>query len=111
MAAAESLPFVKGTVDLMVLKALSWGPMHGFGISNWLETQSRGSLVMDDGALYQVLHRLEERELVEAEWGVTENSRRARYYKSTAKGRAHLRAETAQWLRSSDCVTSILTLT
>ena len=66
---------------------------------------------MDDGALYQVLHRLEERELVDAEWGVTENSRRARYYKSTAKGRAHLRTETAQWIRSSSCVTSILTLT
>jgi PadR family transcriptional regulator, regulatory protein PadR len=111
VAASESLPVVKGTVDLIVLKALSWGPMHGFGISSWLETQTSGSLVMDDGALYQVLHRLEARELVEPEWGVTENNRKARYYKLTPAGRRYLREETAQWLRSSGAVTSLLTLT
>src|SRR4051812_45945154 len=93
MAVPESLPLVKGTVDLLVLKALSWGPMHGFGISSWLETQSSGSVSMDDGALYQVLHRLEAREYVAAEWGVTENNRRARYYRCTAAGRRYLRSE------------------
>jgi transcriptional regulator len=111
LAASDSLPVVKGTVDLIVLKALSWGPMHGFGISSWLETQTSGSLVMDDGALYQVLHRLEAREFVEPEWGVTENNRKARYYKLTPAGRRYLRDETAQWLRSSSTVTSLLTLT
>ena len=111
MAATESLPLVKGTVELLVLKTLSWGPMHGFGISSWLETQSGGSFSMDDGALYQVLHWLEAREYVAAEWGITENNRRARYYRLTPEGRRHLRGETALWLRSSTCVTSILTLT
>lgn len=110
MAAAESLPFVKGTVDLLVLKALSWGAMHGFGISLWIESQSRGSLTMDDGAMYQVLHRLEEREFVSAEWGVTENNRKARYYRLTPAGRKYLQRETETWLRSSSSVTSILTL-
>jgi PadR family transcriptional regulator, regulatory protein PadR len=111
LGASESLPVVKGTVDLIVLKALSWGPMHGFGISSWIETQTSGSLVMDDGALYQVLHRLEARELVEPEWGVTENNRKARYYKLTPAGRRYLRDETAKWLRSSSTVTVLLTLT
>lgn len=110
MAEPASLPLVKGTVDLLVLKALSWGPMHGFGISLWLQEQSGGSLAMDDGAMYQVLHRLEGREHVVAEWGVTENNRRARYYRLTAAGRKHLKLETEMWLRSSRSVTSILTL-
>jgi transcriptional regulator len=101
---------VRGTVDLLVLKALSWEPMHGFGISAWLERQSEGALMMDDGALYQVLHRLEERELVAAEWRVTDNNRRARFYRLTTPGRQHLRSATATWLRASGWVTSILTL-
>jgi PadR family transcriptional regulator PadR len=108
--APEQTPFVKGTVDLLVLKALSWGPMHGFGISLWLEGQSSGSLSMDDSAMYQVLHRLEENELVSAEWGLSENNRKARYYRLTANGRKHLKRETDTWLRSSASVTSILTL-
>ena len=110
MAASESLPLVRGTVDLLVLKALSWGPMHGFGISLWIESQSDGSLTMDDGAMYQVLHKLEEREFVSAEWGVSENNRKARYYRLTPGGRKYLQRETETWLRSSTSVTSILTL-
>ena len=95
-------------LDLLVLKTLSWGPMHGFGISSWLETQSAGALGVDDSALYQALHRLEGRGYVEAEWGVTENNRRARYYRLTAAGRAHLRAESAQLARYAEALTSIL---
>jgi transcriptional regulator len=110
MATSNTLPLVKGTVELLVLKTLSWGAMHGFGISSWLETQSDGSFALDDGALYQVLHRLEERELVEAEWGTTENNRRARYYRLTPAGKRYLLGETALWLKSSSCVTNILTL-
>jgi len=105
------LPLLKGTVDVLVLKSLSWGPMHGFGIASWLETQSAGALGMDDAAMYQVLHRLEGRGYVEGEWGITANNRRARYYKLTAVGRQHLRAETHIWLRYSTSVTFILTLT
>ena len=111
MTAWDSVPVVKGTVDLLVLKALSWGPMHGWGISTWLEQQSGGSLVINDSAMYQVLHRLEARDDVEATWAVTENNRRARFYKRTPAGRRRLRQETETWLRSSDFVTGILTLT
>ena len=104
-----SLPLLKGTLDLLVLKTLSWTEMHGFGISSWLERQSDGSLAVDDSALYQALHRLEERALVTAEWGVTANNQRARYYRMTRAGRAHLTAATAQWVRYAETVTGILT--
>ena len=85
--------------------------MHGFEITTWLEERSGGRLDVDDRALYQALQRLEERGLVEAEWGITENNRRARYYKLTTQGRAHLKRETARWVRYADTVTGILTTT
>ena len=108
-AAADQLALVKGTLDVLVLKALSWGPMHGFEITTWLEDSSSGALDVDDSALYHALHRMEERGLIAAEWGVTENNRRARYYSVTSAGRAHLRTETARWLRYSEMVSDILT--
>ncbi len=111
MPPTDSLSVVKGTLDVLVLKALSWAPMHGFEITAWLEARSGGRLEVDDSALYQALYRMEQRRLVEAEWGVTENNRRARYYRVTAAGRAHLRAETARWLEYSATVTEILTVT
>ena len=110
MQATDSLSVVKGTLDVLVLKALSWGPMHGFEITSWLEDRSGGALDVDDSALYQALHRMEERGLIEADWGITENNRRARYYKMTGTGRAHLKAETARWLRYAATVTGILTV-
>jgi PadR family transcriptional regulator PadR len=106
---AESLSVVKGNLDLLVLRALLWAPMHGFEITAWLEARSGGRLEVDDSALYQALYRMEQRGLVHAEWGVTENNRRARYYRATAAGRAHLRAETARWLEYAETVTDILT--
>jgi PadR family transcriptional regulator, regulatory protein PadR len=107
----ESLPLLKGTLDILVLKALSWTPMHGFEITQWVEARSRGALDVRDSALYQALHRIEERGLVVAEWGITENNQRARYYKLTKAGRARLAAETAQWVRYASTVTSMLTST
>jgi len=104
-----SLPVVKGTLDVLVLRALQWAPMHGFEITSWLEERSSNSLEVEDSAVYQALYRMEERELIAAEWGVTENQRQARYYKITPQGRAHLKAQTAQWLRYSETVTTILT--
>jgi transcriptional regulator len=95
---------------MLVLKALSWGPMHGFGISLWLEEQSGGALGLDDSSTYQVLHRLEGRGLIAAEWKITENNRRARFYSLTAAGRSYLRKETEAWLRYSRSVTAIMTL-
>jgi PadR family transcriptional regulator PadR len=103
------LPVLKGTLDLLVLRALSWTPMHGFEIVSWLERAANASLDIADSALYQAVYRLEERGLLQAEWGVTENNRRARYYKLTAAGRTHLRAETRNWVQYADTVTSILT--
>ena len=110
MGNTDALPLLKGTLDLLVMKTLSWGSMHGFGISSWLESYSGGALGVDDSALYQALHRLEGRGYVEAVWGVSENNRRARYYTLTPAGRRHLRAETDTWLRYTQSVTAILTL-
>ena len=104
----DQLSLVKGTLDVLVLKTLSWGAMHGFEITSWLEDRSGGSLDVEDSALYQALHRLEERGLISAEWGMTENNRRARYYSVTRSGRAHLRAETTRWLRYTEMVSDIL---
>jgi PadR family transcriptional regulator PadR len=103
------LPVLKGTLDLLVLRALSWTPMHGFEIVSWLEKAAQGSLELEDSALYQAVYRLEERGLLQAEWGVTANNRRARYYKLTAAGRAYLRAETSNWMQYAQTVSNILT--
>lgn len=103
-----TLPLVKGTLDVLVLKTLSWGPMHGFEIISWLEQRSSGSLEVEDSALYQALHRMEERGLVSAEWGKTDNNRKARYYSATSAGLAYLKAEAKQWARYAETVTDIL---
>ncbi len=105
----EQLPVVKGTVDALVLRALTSAPMHGFEVAAWLESRSEGALALDDSGLYQALYRLEGRGLVAASWGVTENNRRARYYTLTPAGRAHLARETATWVRYAATVTAILT--
>jgi transcriptional regulator len=105
----EPMPVLKGTLDAMVLRALSVTPMHGFEVTVWLEQRSGGGLGLEDSALYQALYRLEGRGLVVAEWGTTENNRRARYYQLTRSGRAHLREQTAHWLRYAELVTRILT--
>lgn len=104
----EPMTLVKGTLDVLVLKALSWGPMHGFEVTTWLERQSSGAVGVDDSALYQSLYRLEARGHVEAEWGVTDNKRRARYYTLTKRGRAELKAETTRLLRYTTVLASVL---
>jgi transcriptional regulator len=104
----DRLAVVKGTLDVLVLKALAWGPMHGFEVAAWLESRSSGALALDDSGLYQALYRLEGKRLIAAEWGVTENNRRARYYRVTKAGRAHLASETTTWMRYAATVTGIL---
>src|SRR3954463_5119857 len=89
----SSIDLLQGTVDVLILKTLSWQSMHGYAIAKWIEQRSDGVLGVADAALYQALHRLERREWIEAEWGVSENNRKAKYYKLTAAGRAQLRAE------------------
>ena len=107
---AEPMSVIKGMLDVLVLRALSWTPMHGFEIMAWLEERSSGSIEVEDSALYQALYRMEQRGLVEADWGVTENNRKARYYRVSTAGRTHLRAETQRWLRYAETVTEILTV-
>ena len=102
------MALLKGTLDVLVLKTLSWGPMHGFEITSWLERQSAGRLDFTDAALLQALHRLEERKLLQADWGETENGRRARYYRMTAAGRSHLRSESAALLEQFHALAAVL---
>lgn len=104
-----TLPIVRGTLDLLVLKALDDAQMHGYQVTSWIEARSSGSLDFDDSAIYHALYRLERRSLIGAAWGVTENNRRARYYRLLDAGRAHLRAETERLVRYTDTMLTILT--
>lgn len=110
MTPRKTLAVIKGTLDVLVLKALTWSPMHGFEITAWLEQHSGGSLEVEDSALYQALYRLEERDLIEAKWGVTENNRRARYYQITRTGRVHLSGESERLTAYAATLTDILAL-
>ena len=102
------MTLLKGTLDVLVLKAISWTPLHGFEITSWLEERSGGHLNVEDAALFQALHRMEERGLITAEWGVTENNRKARYYSLTARGKSYLKSEATALTRYAQVVTSIL---
>ena len=102
------MPMLRGTLDPLVLKTVSWSPMHAFEITNWIEERSDGRVQIDDAALLQALHRLEERKLLAADWGITENGRRAKYYRITAAGRDYLRTEAARLVDHLDAIVSIL---
>lgn len=104
----ERLPVIKGTLDVLVLKALMQAPLHGFEITCWLEDTSGSALEVEESAVYQALYRLEAKGLVSADWGVTENNRRARYYGLTAEGRLHLQSEAERLIRYAATMTGIL---
>lgn len=104
----EPMQLVRGTLDILVLKTLSWGPMHSFEIIAWLEDRSGGRFSVDDSALLQAFHRMEERGLVASSWGLTSNNRRARYYRITSKGRAHLKAEAAKLTDYTEALGAVL---
>lgn len=93
----NELELLKGTLDVLVLRALSWGSMHGYGVASFIRHGSEGSFKVLDGALYTSLHRLEERGWVESEWGNSEKKKRAKFYRLTPAGRRALRAETKSW--------------
>jgi transcriptional regulator len=99
---------LQGTVDLLLLQALTRGPEHGYGVSVWIRERTRGELGLDDAALYQALHRLERRGLVASDWGVSDNNRRAKYYEITRKGRRHLVEESSMWHRYANAVSAVL---
>jgi transcriptional regulator len=102
---------LQGTLDILVLKSLSWGPRHGHGVARIIRDTTAGRLDVTDGSLYVALHRLEERALVESEWGLSDKGKRARFYRLTTAGRRHLRAETAAWQRYVESVGRLLTAT
>ena len=104
----EASDLLHGTLDVLVLKTLSWGAMHGYAIVEWIEQRGSGDLVIVDAALYKALHRLEDAGAIESEWGVSENNRKAKYYSLTARGRAQLRAEMATWRKYASAVGRIL---
>ncbi|HSQ28767.1 MAG TPA: PadR family transcriptional regulator [Gemmatimonadaceae bacterium] len=103
MAATQS-DLLRSSLDLLVLKALSWGPMHGYDISEWVERATDSLLLLEEGTLYPALHRLERRGWITSEWGVSENNRRARFYKLSAAGRARFRAEAPVWQRHAEAI-------
>lgn len=102
------LPLLPGTLDVLILKAVSWKAEHGFGIARAIERRSDGGLLIEEGALYPALHRLERAGALQSSWHITENGRRARYYELTADGRARLRAEVRQWRQYAAAVTVVL---
>src|SRR5215210_6083171 len=102
------MALIKGTLDVLVLKTLSWNAMHAFEIATWLEERSGGRLAVEDAALMQALHRMEARGLLGADWGTTSNGRRARYYRLTTSGRAHLVDETTRLTDYVDALTTVL---
>ena len=104
----STLSLLQGTVDLLILRALQAGPAHGYAVSRWVRERTDGVLTMEDAALYQALHRLEGKAWIEAEWGLSENNRRAKYYALTADGRRQLDVETANWSRRVAAVARLL---
>lgn len=93
----RELDLLQGTLDVLVLRALSWGPMHGYAVARFIRQGSAGSFNVHDGALYTSLHRMEERGWVDADWGHAENGKRAKFYRLTSAGRRAARSETASW--------------
>lgn len=107
----ERLDLLQGTLDLLVLKALTWGPMHGYGVSQMIHQRTDGDITVVDAALYKALYRLERDDLVASAWGLSDNNRRARFYRLTARGRARLRADLAVWRRYSAAVERLVSAT
>jgi len=102
------LNLLQGTLDVLVLKALSWGPMHGHGVARLIRTSTDGAFEVLDGSLYAALHRMEERGWVEAEWGLSDRGKRAKFYRMTAAGRRQLRVEASAWEKYAAAVAKLL---
>jgi transcriptional regulator len=102
------LDLLQGTLDIMVLKSLSWGPRHGYAVASWIRETSRDGLNIEEGALYTALHRMEQRGWLEATWGLTENNRRAKFYQLTDAGRTELREARGRWSKYAQAVFQIL---
>ncbi len=104
----STLALLQGTVDLLILRALQPGPAHGYAVSRWVRERTDGVLAIEDAALYQALHRLERRGWIEAEWGLSDNNRKAKYYHLTSAGRRQVRAEIWLWKRYAEAVFKVI---
>lgn len=103
-----SLELLRGTLDVMILKTLSWGPAHGYAIANWIEHTTGDALQIEEGSLYPALHRLERKGWLDSEWGLSENNRRAKFYRLTPEGRAQLQLESSTWERFAEAIGRLL---
>jgi transcriptional regulator len=103
-----SLTLIKGTLDVLILRTLSWGSLHGYAISRWIREHSGEEFRVEEGALYPALRRLEERGLIEGEWSLTESGREAKFYALTREGRSRLRAELKDWTRYVEAMSRVL---
>ena len=104
-----SLDLLQGTLDLLVLKTLSWGPAHGYDVARWIQDVTGDVLRVEEGSLYPALHRLEKRKLLKSSWGLSRNNRRAKYYEITTKGRDALARQASTWSSFTKAVTSVMT--
>jgi transcriptional regulator len=109
MTRPDSLEMLQGTLDLLILKTLSWGPAHGYAIARWIQRVTDDVLQVEEGSLYPALHRLEKRGWVSTSWGLSENNRRAKYYELSPRGRAQLRVEAGAWEAFATAVSQVLT--
>jgi PadR family transcriptional regulator, regulatory protein PadR len=104
----QPVDFLRGTLDLIILKTLSWGPTHGYGIARWIEHCTDDTLQVEEGTLYPALYRLEEKGWIVAEWGTTEHKRKAKFYRLTTEGKKQLRASQQYWSRFAGAVTLLM---
>ena len=105
---ASDLDLLQGTLDLLILKTLTWGPRHGYAVAEWIRDTTDEKLQIEEGALYTALHRMEKRGWLEAEWGLSDNNRKAKYYQLTQVGRKQLRAKMAVWTEYAGAVFKVL---
>jgi transcriptional regulator len=106
--AVDDLDLVRGTLDLLILKTLSWGPMHGLAVLRWIEQTTADKLQIEEGALYPALHRMEDKGWLDAEWGYTERNRKAKFYRLTLRGRKQLTSAVDRWSRYTSVVGLVL---
>jgi len=106
----SDLDLVRGTLDVLVLKTLTAGPLHGYSVARWIKKASDEELLVEEGALYPALHRLERKGWIESEWGLSANNRKAKFYRLTARGRQALDAETSSWDRYVAAVSKVLAM-
>ena len=106
--ADRDVDLIQGTLNVLILKTLAWGPANGYAIAQWVRELTSGDIALEEGALYPALHRLERKGWIESEWGLSENNRKAKFYQLTPRGRAAMRAELTEWDRYTKAVAGVL---